>query len=64
VLWKGYPITEVTWEPKENLERAQDVIADYKIRKKINDDDSNVSEQTKQSRNPLTSRAQTCQKCT
>ena len=30
VLWKGYPITEATWEPEENLEHAQDAISDYK----------------------------------
>lgn len=64
VLWKGYPITEATWEPEENLERAQDVIADYKIRKKIYDDKSNTIEQTKQSRNPSTSRARTRRKRT
>ena len=36
VLWKGYLITKATWEPEENLEGAQDVIANYKIRRKIN----------------------------
>ena len=57
VLWKGYPITEATWKPEENLEHAQDVISNYKTQKKINDDDSNVSEQNKQSRHSSTSHA-------
>ena len=26
VLWKGYPISEATWEPAHNLKRAPDVV--------------------------------------
>jgi len=29
ILWKGYPITEATWEPEENLEHTKDVLEEY-----------------------------------
>ena len=29
VLWKGYPLSEATWEPVEHLDNAQDVLEDY-----------------------------------
>ena len=32
VKWKGYE--DMTWEPEENLENAQDIIADYWTRQK------------------------------
>jgi hypothetical protein len=32
IKWKGYPDSENTWEPEENLERAQDLLEIYKSR--------------------------------
>ena len=29
ILWKGYPLTEATWEPEEHLLNAPDILADY-----------------------------------
>ena len=29
VLWKGYPVTEATWEPAEHLEHAPEVLEEY-----------------------------------
>ena len=29
VLWKGYPITEASWEPESNLLNAPDILEDY-----------------------------------
>ena len=29
VIWKGYPLSEATWEPESNLLHAPDVLADY-----------------------------------
>ena len=29
VIWKGYPLSEATWEPESSLLRAPDVLADY-----------------------------------
>ena len=29
VLWKGYPVTEATWEPAVNLEHAPEVLEEY-----------------------------------
>ena len=29
ILWKGYPVHDMTWGPKENVENAQDKIAEY-----------------------------------
>ena len=29
VVWKGYPLTEATWEPESNLSNAPVVLADY-----------------------------------
>ena len=29
VLWKGYPITEASWEPESNLQNAPDFLEDY-----------------------------------
>ena len=29
VKWKGYPTSESTWEPKENLDNAPDVLSKY-----------------------------------
>ena len=29
VLWKGYDLSEATWEPKSHLANAPDILADY-----------------------------------
>ena len=29
VLWKGYPLSEATWEPEEHLSNAQPILEDY-----------------------------------
>ena len=29
IVWKGYPVHESTWEPKENVANAPEKIADY-----------------------------------
>ncbi len=29
VVWKGYPLTEATWEPESHLANAPDLLADY-----------------------------------
>ena len=29
VLWKGYPLTEATWEPECHLEHAPQILEDY-----------------------------------
>ena len=29
VLWKGYPLTEVTWEPESQLTNAPDILEEY-----------------------------------
>jgi transposase InsO family protein len=29
VFWKGYPLYEATWEPRENLKNAQKIISDF-----------------------------------
>ena len=29
VLWKGYPLTEATWEPESNLLHANEILAEY-----------------------------------
>ena len=28
--WKGYPSAENTWEPKQHLSHAQDILKNYK----------------------------------
>ena len=35
VKWKGYPISEATWEPTSNLNHARDLIQDYQERRHI-----------------------------
>ena len=32
VLWKGYPLTEASWEPESNLRNAPEVLEDYLCR--------------------------------
>jgi hypothetical protein len=32
VLWKGYPISEATWEPAENLLNAPEVVHEFHVR--------------------------------
>ena len=29
VLWKGYPVTEASWEPESNLQHAPRILEDY-----------------------------------
>ncbi len=29
VIWKGYPLSEATWEPESNLLHAPEILADY-----------------------------------
>jgi hypothetical protein len=29
VLWRGYPMSEATWEPSENLQNAPEVVQDF-----------------------------------
>ena len=29
ILWKGYPLSEATWEPEAHLLHAPDILADY-----------------------------------
>ena len=29
VLWKGYPLTEATWEPESHLTNAPDILEEY-----------------------------------
>ena len=29
VMWKGYPITEASWEPKSHLQNAPLILEDY-----------------------------------
>ena len=29
ILWEGYPTHKMTWEPEENVENAQEKIAQY-----------------------------------
>lgn len=29
ILWKGYPISDSTWEPPDNVRNAQDLVADF-----------------------------------
>ena len=29
VLWKGYPITETSWEPESHLDNAPHILEDY-----------------------------------
>ena len=34
VLWRGYPLSEATWEPIENMDRALDLVIEYNKRSK------------------------------
>ena len=55
VKWKGYPITESTWEPEDNLlEHSKEILDDYHRRKKI--------AQTSQSAKPSSRRTRTRRK--
>ena len=29
VLWKGYPMSDATWEPSANLQNAPEVVQDF-----------------------------------
>ena len=29
VVWKGYPLTEATWEPEAHLLHANEILAEY-----------------------------------
>ena len=35
VLWKGYPLTEATWEPEAHLEHAPDILEEYLRRESV-----------------------------
>jgi hypothetical protein len=32
VLWKGYPISEATWEPPDHLSNAAQAVRDFHLR--------------------------------
>ena len=32
VLWKGYPLSEATWEPESNLKNAPDIVKQFWVR--------------------------------
>ena len=32
LLWKGYPLTEATWEPESHLTNAPDILEEYLCR--------------------------------
>jgi hypothetical protein len=32
VKWKDYPLHDATWEPEDNLQNAQEAIAEFKLR--------------------------------
>ena len=34
VLWRGYPLSEATWEPIENMDGALDLVIEYNKRSK------------------------------
>ena len=36
VLWKGYPLSEATWESIENMDGALDLVIEYNKRYKVN----------------------------
>ena len=36
VLWKGYPITEATWEPETVFEHVQETLQPYKEYHRLN----------------------------
>ena len=35
VSWKGYPLSEATWEPRSHLKHAQTILEEYIKRKKL-----------------------------
>ena len=37
VLWKGYPITEASWEPESHLHNAPQILEDYLLRVGVED---------------------------
>ena len=37
VTWKGYPITEASWEPKSHLQNAPLILQDYLRRVRVED---------------------------
>ena len=48
VLWKGYPLTEATWEPESHLTNAPDILEEYLLRVRVGierDDDVVVCRQ-------------------
>jgi len=41
VKWKGYPVSEATWEPEANLTHAKELIQDYQERRNLTSSTSN-----------------------
>jgi hypothetical protein len=35
VKWKGYPISENTWEPENHLKGAEEILKEYKQRLRL-----------------------------
>ena len=59
VLWTGYSLDQATWEPKENLEHASEIIQDYHHQLHKPDVISSVLEQDKQTKQSCNRRAWT-----
>ena len=35
VAWKNYDVNDATWEPEQNLENAQEILRNYKVKNKL-----------------------------
>ena len=64
VLWKGYGLDQATWEPKENLDHAPEILRDYQQRLRKRNVITNVPEQNKQTTQSRNRRARTRKKGT
>ena len=47
VMWKGYPITEASWEPESHLRNAPLILEDYLRRVRVEDQHVPTMEQRK-----------------